>query len=280
MPSQQRTLKFSYLTASLVLGVGRIDFLGIEHSLSPDAEVFKVVKNFLGDCDLYVVEGLNNLRANIAKDLQDRSLKYFGELSESEAIKEAGESGLVAQLGYQRGISVLCPEPGLVDLATYAISCGFKAEHFITWQILVNLPPLIKLKAENHGEAKLDLKEDTRRRLRKFESELGTVQPFTSLVWEPELILAVVKELGYNLTWSSSDWETVYRITEALADDGNEKGTPLTQMSKVLCNFRDNWICNQIIRYLERHSVISVVYGSGHITKLIGLISDYTDAYL
>jgi hypothetical protein len=232
----------------------RLLFFGCHHIRAPGHAMFGEITGYADELqpDLIFIEGIRGLRRS-ASD-RDAVCKKLLELPLEEVVTRWGESAFTARLALERGIEVVCPEPGAAEEVRAVCAEGFSREAIFGYFIfrMVGQAPA--------GQSVSELEAFLKPWIDEF--QLATE-------WQGfDYSLASLESIGRQL-WGEGPFRPgdteFYRMRTApcgTRSDGN--GTEINEVSAATSLVRDRHILGELLDGAERAQRVLVVYGSGH----------------
>jgi len=232
----------------------RLLFFGCHHIRTPGHAMFGEITGYADELqpDLIFVEGVRGLRRS-ASDRESVCRKLL-ELPLEEVVTRWGESGFTARLALERGIEVVCPEPGAGEEICAVCAEGFSREAIFGYFIfrMVGQAPVGQSVPELEAFLKPWIDEFQRAtKWHGFNYSLSSLELIGRQLWSEDPLRPGDTEF--------------YRMRTAPCGTRSEgNGTEINEVSAATSLVRDRHILGEILDGAERAQRILVVYGSGH----------------
>lgn len=262
----EKTVPFHYPFLSVFKDVRKtLAYVASDHQSGVASTTFKTVKKAFDRTrpQVIVVEGL----AAVVVD-EDSRKSYLGFLDRCAAEKftHCDEPAYSAWLAQRAGIPFTTGEPLDAQVRVGMERAGYSANDLAAYYVLRMVPQL-----RRHGEVKADGFDD----------------------WASPYLKTTLKRIGAKSHFAYADFKAWYERRNAakkpifeidfndLAPISNPSATPLQKISAKVNVIREEAILREIVRQLNAHDRVLVVYGGSHLTterpvleKLLGKAED------
>ncbi len=234
----------------LTAGDQEIVFFGPGHSNDPGNPAFQHIREQLDAQrpDLVLVEGMESINTLPLEELK----KLAARLSDEEVIKKSGESYFTAKLAIERGIKVFSPEPSDASAIEYLERHGLSREAIFAQQ----MASLVTQYAR--AQTKPDFETYIAPYLKRMSVQFG---------WQNfEFSLDHFRAIHQDIFGAPFDLENTQLYREA-CDPVPWEGKAYSQTNRVAAawgEFRDRYIVDEILDFLDRYKKIFIVYGASH----------------
>lgn len=232
-------------------------YCGINHTFDPVDPVFIELNNRLYDYkpDLVMLEGSTKINSNHPK-----RKKYFESIARAsviDLIKEKGEFGYTLKYALENNIEVFCPEPEFKDQINHLLQLYGPEQVFVS----KILEMAVQFYTMNDGA---DIETYLTEEIQWQESEFSLDVNWNKFVFTWENFLQLFKS-QFKKSFLECSPDFISEINDPIPWSTKIYAWTINnQISQDECNFRDNFILNQIEQMSKNYKRIMIVYGGSH----------------
>lgn len=235
-------------------------YYAVNHTFDPKDSLFPKIKKVIKEYkpDLIVLEG-----GTVINSGHSRRKEYFEKIlnkTEEQNIISRGEFSFTLQQALINQIEVFCPEPEFIEII------NFQTKKFESEDIFLN--EIIKIAVEfysmNLDATKCSIIDYLNEEIIYQKEKLENLREWKDFNFDWSNFLKLFQE-RLKLDFLSTPSQIILELNDPIPwSTKQHKWTVNNDVSQSECNFRDNYILNQIENKLKKYSQILVVYGGSH----------------